>query len=50
LDHNSLVTTERYSQLGGNGMRPYYAQLAKASSVDDIFLGVQTKMFVTQVC
>ena len=30
LGHKSIVTTERYSHLGGNGMRGYYADLAKA--------------------
>ena len=30
LGHKSILTTERYSHLGGNGMRPYYAELAKA--------------------
>ena len=30
LGHKSILTTERYSHLGSNGMRPYYAELAKA--------------------
>jgi len=30
LGHKSIVTTERYSHLGGNGLRPYYLDLAKA--------------------
>ena len=30
LGHKSVVTTERYSHLGANGFRPYYADLAKA--------------------
>jgi Phage integrase family len=32
LGHKSIVTTERYSHLGANGHRSYYAQLAKAVS------------------
>jgi hypothetical protein len=47
LDHKNIVTTDRYSQLG-DGMRLYLVPLAKASPVDDILFGVQTKMFVTQ--
>jgi site-specific recombinase XerD len=30
LGHKSIVTTERYSHLGANGLRPYYRELAKA--------------------
>jgi len=30
LGHKSIVTTERYSHLGGTGVRSYYADLAKA--------------------
>jgi hypothetical protein len=30
LGHKSIVTTERYSPSRGNGMRAYYADLAKA--------------------
>ena len=30
LGHKSIVTTERYSHLGGNGMHAYYAELANA--------------------
>ena len=30
LGHKSIVTTERYSHLGGNGLRSYYVDLAKA--------------------
>ena len=49
MDDKNIVTTDRYSQLGGNGMRLYHVQLAKASPVDDILFGIQTKMLVTQV-
>jgi site-specific recombinase XerD len=30
LGHKSIVTTERYSHLGANGLQPYYMELAKA--------------------
>jgi integrase-like protein len=30
LGHKSIVTTERYSHLGANGLRPYYGELAMA--------------------
>ena len=30
LGHESIMTTERYSHLGANGLRPYYLELAKA--------------------
>lgn len=30
LGHKSIVTTERYSHLGGNGRQPYYTELARA--------------------
>jgi site-specific recombinase XerD len=30
LGHKGIVTTERYSHLGSNGMRPHYAHLAEA--------------------
>ena len=44
LGHKSIVTTERYSHLGGNGMRPYYADLAKA-----VANGFVTTLVTTQV-
>ena len=30
LGHKSIQTTERYSHLGSNGLRPYYTELARA--------------------
>ena len=30
LGHKSIVTTERYSHLGGNGLKPTYTELAKS--------------------
>ena len=33
LGHKSIVTTERYSHLGANGLRPYYGELAKAVAI-----------------
>jgi hypothetical protein len=29
LGHKSIITTERYSHLGQNGVQPYYIELAK---------------------
>ncbi len=28
--HKSIITTERYSHLGGNGVKAYYTELPKA--------------------
>ena len=42
LGHKSIVTTERYSHLGGNGMRPCYEHLAKA--VANGFVTVTTQV------
>jgi site-specific recombinase XerD len=44
LGHKSIVTTERYSHPGGNGMRPYYAELAKA-----VANGFVTTLVTTEV-
>jgi hypothetical protein len=32
LGHKSIVTTDRYSHLGDNGMRPSYGELARAAA------------------
>ena len=44
LGHKSIVTTERYSHLGGNGMQPYYADLAKS-----VANGFVTTLVTTEV-